>query len=60
MRFTDEKAKMGEFTNRPWIKWLGWITALIIIVLNVKLLCDFFLPASWMAPIYGALGGPAA
>src|SRR6266545_4838236 len=38
MRFTDEKAKMGEFANRLWLKILGWATAAIIIVLNVKLL----------------------
>ncbi len=58
LRFTDEKAKMGEFANRAWIKILGWITAAIIIVLNVKLLFDFFLPASWTAPVYHALGLP--
>ena len=44
MRFTDEKAKMGEFANRLWIKILGWTTAAIIIVLNVKLLFDTFMP----------------
>ena len=40
MRFTGEKAKMGEFVNPPWIKILGWTTAAIIIVLNLKLLYD--------------------
>ncbi len=58
LRFTDEKAKMGEFANRAWIKALGWLTALVIIILNVKLLFDFFLPAAWTAPIYHALGLP--
>src|SRR5205085_6819490 len=24
MRFTNEKAKMGEFANRLWLKILGW------------------------------------
>src|SRR5204862_359882 len=38
MRFTGEKAKMGEFANRLWVKILGWTAAGIIIVLNVKLL----------------------
>jgi manganese transport protein len=46
MRFTGEKSKMGEFVNPPWIKILGWATAAIIIVLNVKLLFDTFMPAS--------------
>ena len=44
MRFTGEKAKMGEFANRLWMKILGWTTAAIIIVLNVKLLFDTFMP----------------
>jgi manganese transport protein len=42
MRFTDERAKMGEFVNPPWIRVLGWTTAAIIITLNVKLLLDTF------------------
>src|SRR6202163_2314497 len=33
MRFTGEKAKMGEFVNPLWIKILGWTIATIIIVL---------------------------
>ena len=40
MRFTGEKAKMGEFANPWWIKLLGWTCALIIIGLNVKFLLD--------------------
>jgi manganese transport protein len=43
MRFTSEKAKMGEFVNPLWIKILGWGTTGIIIVLNIKLLADTFL-----------------
>ncbi len=40
MRFTGEKAKMGEFVNPWWIKLLGWTVTLAIIGLNVKLLLD--------------------
>jgi manganese transport protein len=40
MRFTGEKAKMGEFVNPWWIKLLGWASTLLIIGLNVKLLLD--------------------
>jgi manganese transport protein len=40
MRFTGEKAKMGEFVNPLWIKILGWATTLLIIGLNLKLLLD--------------------
>jgi manganese transport protein len=59
MRFTGEKAKMGEFANPSWIKILGWTTAAIIIVLNVKLLLDTFLPDSVSKAFYGFLGLPA-
>ena len=40
MRFTSERAKMGEFMNPPWIKLVGWGITLLIITLNVKLLWD--------------------
>jgi manganese transport protein len=53
MRFTGEKANMGEFANRVWIRILGWTTAGIIIVLNVKLLLDTFLPDSVRKSLYG-------
>src|SRR5436189_336456 len=55
MRFTSEKAKMGEFANRLWIKILGWTVASIIIVLNVKLLLDTFLPDAMLKARYGFL-----
>jgi manganese transport protein len=56
MRFTSEKAKMGEFANRLWIRILGWTVAWIIIVLNVKLLMDTFLPDSALRALYDLLG----
>ncbi len=40
--FTSDRRKMGEFANPAWVKLLAWITAIIIIVLNVKLLADTF------------------
>ncbi|MEI9938513.1 MAG: Nramp family divalent metal transporter [Pseudomonadota bacterium] len=40
MRFTGDKAKMGAFANRGWVKWLGWTVTLTIIALNAKLLMD--------------------
>ena len=39
--FTNDRRKMGEFVNPPWIKILAWITAGIIVLLNVKFLSDF-------------------
>ena len=58
MRFTDEKTKMGEFANRLWVKILGWTTAGIIILLNVKLLLDTFLPDAALKSVYGFLHLP--
>jgi manganese transport protein len=58
LRFTGEKAKMGEFANKLWLKILGWTTAAVIIGLNVKLLLDNFLPASVLEAFYGLVGLP--
>jgi len=58
MRFTGEKAKMGQFVNPLWINILGWTTAAVIIILNVKLLFDTFMPAPVMKAFYQALGLP--
>jgi len=45
--FTGDRAKMGSFVNPLWIKVLAWTTAVIIIVLNLKLLFDNLAPESW-------------
>jgi manganese transport protein len=58
MRFTNETAKMGEFANRLWVRILGWLIAGVIIILNVKLLLDTFLPVSILKPFYGYFGLP--
>ena len=59
MRFTGERAKMGEFANRLWLQLLGWTTAGIIILLNVKLLLDTFLPDAALKSLYGFFHIPA-
>jgi len=59
MRFTGEKAKMGEFANGLVVKIFGWMTAIIIILLNVKLLFDTFMPEPVLKAFYGFLGIPA-
>src|SRR5713101_4723082 len=58
LRFTDERAKMGEFANKLWLKILGWTTAAIIIVLNVKLLFDTFMPDALLKEFYQFLHLP--
>ncbi len=32
------RATMGEFANAPWLKWVGWISTGLIIVINVLLI----------------------
>src|SRR5438874_3868383 len=58
MCFTNEQAKMGPFANRLWVKILGWTAAGIIIVLNVKLLFDIFMPDAVRKAFYGFIGLP--
>jgi manganese transport protein len=58
LRFTGEKAKMGEFANGLIVKILGWMTAIIIISLNVKLLFDTFMPEPVLKAFYGFLKIP--
>lgn len=36
--FTGSKAKMGQFSNKPWLQGLAWTISGIIIVLNAYLL----------------------
>jgi len=49
--FTGSKAKMGEFVNPKWLNVLAWLTAVIILVLNLKLLADFFGLTDWLAKL---------
>ncbi|MEI9967114.1 MAG: divalent metal cation transporter [Terracidiphilus sp.] len=38
--FTGDRAKMGEFANGRWLQGLAWLTAAVIVVLNVWLLVE--------------------
>ena len=38
--FTSDRAKMGEFVSPLWVKILAWLTAGIIVLLNVEYLFD--------------------
>ncbi len=44
MRFTGDRAKMGEFVNAWWLQGLGWLITLTIIFLNVRLLGSVLVP----------------
>lgn len=38
--FTSSKTLMGEFANRTWSRILGWIIAVILIILNIYLILN--------------------
>ncbi len=40
VRFTSDRAKMGNLVNARWVSWLAWVVAALIIALNLKLLFD--------------------
>jgi len=40
--FTSDRAKMGEFVNRAWVKVLAWTSAFVIAILNLWLLYTTF------------------
>ena len=46
--FTSDPRKMGEFVNPAWVKILAWLTAGIIVTLNVKYLLDFSGITGWL------------
>lgn len=47
IHFTSDKKKMGEFAIKPWVKILAWLSALIIVSLNIKLVYEEIY--SWMS-----------
>ena len=49
--FTNNPKKMGEFVNQRWMKVSAWSVAIVIAVLNLKLLADFFGMSAWMSAL---------
>jgi manganese transport protein len=41
MLFAGDRKRLGTLVAPPWQVALGWACALLIVVLNVKLLADF-------------------
>jgi manganese transport protein len=37
IQFTNDRTRMGNFANRGWVRMLAWLTASIVIVLNLLL-----------------------
>ena len=40
--FTSNRARMGQFVNALWLKWLSWLVAVVIAGLNAWLLVQIF------------------
>src|SRR5207302_53570 len=41
IHFTSDRRKMGAFANKAWVRMLAWLTAFVIVGLNLRL--------AWMA-----------
>jgi manganese transport protein len=46
--FVSDRRKLGEFVSPRWLTLLAWLTAALIVVLNVKYLLDFTGVTSWL------------
>ena len=40
VQFTSDRTKMGELVSPAWLKGIAWVIAVLVIVLNTKLLID--------------------
>jgi manganese transport protein len=58
IRFTNDRARMGEFANRAWVKILAWGSATVILALNFWLAGVSILPWAAASPWRMALVGP--
>jgi manganese transport protein len=48
VKFTSDKVKMGEFVNSRTVKYLAWLVAIVIALLNAWLLVQIF--GDWFKP----------
>jgi manganese transport protein len=61
IHFTGDRRRMGSFANKAWVAVLAWVTAAIIVALNVKLVIESV--REWLGasgPWLWALIGPLA
>ena len=47
IRFTSDRDRMGTFANRPWVKGIAWVTAVVIVALNARLVIGALV--EWMS-----------
>lgn len=60
IHFTSDRSTMGEFANARWVQALAWLTALIIVALNLQLAWETLSPYGYwplllVAPLLGLL-----
>ncbi len=64
IRFTNDRQRMGGFSNAAWVKVLAWITAAVVIGLNAMLaaqsISDGLANAGAWKPVIWALAVPAS
>ena len=57
IRFTSDRARMGEFANAAWLKALAWTAAAVILVLNFWLasldLIPWMMASAWRIALIG-------
>ncbi|MBX2902703.1 MAG: Nramp family divalent metal transporter [Chitinophagales bacterium] len=53
IHFVSSKKEMGQFAISNWQKFAGWLSAAIIVLLNLKLVFDFL--ADWQAMAHPVL-----
>jgi manganese transport protein len=53
VHFVSDRKTMGEFAVRPWLKALSWLTAVVILGLNAKLVADTV--GDWSASAHGGV-----
>jgi len=57
IRFTNDRRRMGEFANAPWVQTLAWCTAAVIVALNVWLIASQVGPWMLAVPLRLAFAG---
>ncbi len=60
IRFTSNKARMGEFANKTWVNILAWGSAALILSLNLRLVADVATPWIKEEPWRAWVVAPAA
>ena len=63
IQFTSDRARMGEFTNKLWVRVLAWAAAAIIVSLNLRLATQQFgewatVATGWRLTLLYGLGLP--